>query len=115
MSISAARLLREANEGVQRPVSYRQLDHWIKTKAIVPDQPANGSGSTRRFLPSDVARLRRISRAWCLFGTYGVERRWVTALWNSDPTVPAILQRDGCVIKLPAEKERRRPVRRVAS
>lgn len=43
-------------------ISYRVIDYWIRSEAIEPTVPANGSGSSRYFSAEDVFRLRFISR-----------------------------------------------------
>lgn len=43
-------------------VSYRQLDYWVRTGRIRPSyREARGSGSGRRWSPSDVDALEQIA------------------------------------------------------
>jgi DNA-binding transcriptional MerR regulator len=46
-------------------VSYRMLDHWLRSGAIRPDwDPHPGSGFFRRWSPEDVDRLCEVVSNW---------------------------------------------------
>lgn len=39
-------------------ISYRQLDYWVRQAIIRPTQAARGTGSARRWSPTEVVQLR---------------------------------------------------------
>lgn len=82
--------------------SYRQLDYWCRTGAITPTVGANGSGSTRRWAPDDVALLR----VFHLLAGLGAEQPVlfeVAAAVTSDPGLwdsTVLVTQAGLVVKL---------------
>lgn len=49
---------------LDEPITYRQLDYWLRTYPHLFTAPAAGVGSGyhRKFTDTDLARLRRIAR-----------------------------------------------------
>jgi len=46
-------------------ITFRQLDHWIRTGAIsIGYGRARGSGNRRTFTPAEVAALKAFATAW---------------------------------------------------
>jgi hypothetical protein len=57
MSTLAPPLLSSYETAALADISYRQLDYWCRCGVIVPVQDARGSGTRRRFTPSQVRAL----------------------------------------------------------
>lgn len=52
-SLTAMEVIRAFNGRL----TYRMLDHWVRTGIVWCQDPANGSGTRRRFTPSEVQAI----------------------------------------------------------
>lgn len=50
--------IRELLADLDGRLTYRMIDHWIRTGAVALTYDARGSGSSRRVLPAEVAAIR---------------------------------------------------------
>jgi DNA-binding transcriptional MerR regulator len=72
-------------------ISYRQLDYWVRRKIVRPAQEAKGSGSARRWSPTEIVQLRVMSELRQAGVSLQKVRRAVNWLKGALPKVSAPL------------------------